>query len=113
MININKNELVIECDVFLKFCLTINFKKNKNFWILESKQFKIKIESINDNLDDAKEEFVEIILKILKMLIRKKIIFDVFKFLKIKNEFNNKNDKSINLKKIKINYNWKESNNIN
>ncbi len=126
-----KNILIIEYGNFFKLYLTIDFKKKDNFWILESKKFKTKMKSTNNNIDEARKEFVEIISESLKVLINDGTIFSVFEYLNIKQKpesqiikekieeingkknevkINNKElmmESFININRAEINCNWK------
>lgn len=66
--------------------LTIEFTKKDNYYIVESKKFKIRMESTNDSLESAKKEFDEVFDTVIKNLINSKTLFKVFKYLGIKQQ---------------------------
>lgn len=66
--------------------LTINFVKKGNYYIIESKKMKIKIESTNDSLEEARKEFDDVFDLVMKNLINTKKLFKVFTYVGIKQQ---------------------------
>lgn len=66
--------------------LTINFVKKENYYIVESKKMKIKIESTNDSLEEARKEFDDVFDLVMKNLINTKKLFKVFTYVGIKQQ---------------------------
>jgi len=64
-----------------KIILTVDITKKSDYYILESKKFKLKIESTNDNLDEAKKEFSDVFILIMSRYINQGIVFKMLKFL--------------------------------
>lgn len=67
-----------------KIILTIEFIEKNEKYIVESKKFKIKIESTNSNIDDAKKEFADVFLLVVKDLINRQRLFHVMQYLGFK-----------------------------
>lgn len=67
-----------------RIVLTVEFTKKENYFIVESKKFKLKIESSTGDMQDARDEFADVFLSLTKDLINRQRLFHVMNYLGFK-----------------------------
>lgn len=60
--------------------LTIDFYNKGEYYLIESKKLKLSIESSNDNLEEARKEFDDVIILLISKYINEGILFKIFKY---------------------------------
>ena len=60
--------------------LEINFMEMENSFILESKKMNIEMDSTTKNIDEAKQEFSQIMIALIEFWIKKDILINVLDY---------------------------------
>ncbi len=83
----NKKLEIFEADFggIFKVILTVEFTKLDNHYVVESKKFKLSLESTTNKIEDAREEFSDVFNEVTKDLINRQSFFHVLSYLGFEN----------------------------
>ncbi len=83
----NKTLEIFEADFggIFKVILTVEFTKLNKHYVVESKKFKLSLESTTNDIKDAREEFADVFNEVTKDLINRQSFFHVLSYLGFEN----------------------------
>ncbi len=77
----HKEDLVLKLlNLEFPILLTVEFDEKDDFYEIKASKINLSMESTTNNLEEAKEEFIDIVLAIFSYWIEKDILVEVFKY---------------------------------
>lgn len=77
----HKEDLVLKLlNLEFPILLTVEFDEKDDFYEIKASKINLSMESTTNNLEEAKEEFIDIVLAIFSYWIEKDILVKVFKY---------------------------------